>query len=104
MAEEPSSDSDDSVPRSVPTKRGTTKQSKDKGIDLEDFDFPVDDFVLPRWVPNLPYGDGSGTSEVPFPHSNFDAFLDGLPSNFDLPAPVGHTREIKSRFRRITLN
>ncbi|CDY66190.1 BnaC08g46460D, partial [Brassica napus] len=88
VAEEPSSDSDDSVPRSVPMKRGTAKQSKDKGIDLNNFDFPVDDFVLPGWDPNLPYGDGSGTSEVPFPNGDFDAFLAGLPPKFDLPPSV----------------
>uniref|UniRef100_A0A0D3BVF9 Uncharacterized protein n=1 Tax=Brassica oleracea var. oleracea TaxID=109376 RepID=A0A0D3BVF9_BRAOL len=88
VAEKPSSDSDDSVPHSVPTKRGTAKQSKDKLIDLKDFDFPVDDFVLPGWDPNLPHGDGSGTSEVPFPNGDFDAFLAGLPTNFDLPPPV----------------
>ncbi|KAG2288426.1 hypothetical protein Bca52824_048030 [Brassica carinata] len=88
VAEKPSSDSDDSVPHSVPTKRGTAKQSKDKLIDLKDFDFPVDDFVLPGWDPNLPHGDGSGTSEVPFPNGDFDAFLAGLPPNFDLPPPV----------------
>ncbi|CDY70948.1 BnaCnng70490D, partial [Brassica napus] len=88
VAKEPISDSDDSVPRSVPMKRGTAKQSKDKGIDLEDFDFPVDDFVLPGWDPNLPCGDGSGTSEVPFPNGDFDAFLAGLPPNFDLPPLV----------------
>ncbi|KAF3549812.1 hypothetical protein DY000_02007111 [Brassica cretica] len=72
----------------VPMKRGTAKQSKDKGIDLEDFDFPVDDFMLPGWDPNLRCGDGSGTSEVPFPNGDFDAFLAGLPPNFDLP-PLG---------------
>ena len=88
VAEEPSSDSDDFVPRDVPTKRGTAKQSKDKGIDLEDFDIPVNDSVLPGWDSNLPYDDGSGTSEVPFPNGDFDAFLSGLPPNFDLPPPV----------------
>ncbi|KAG2292975.1 hypothetical protein Bca52824_039644 [Brassica carinata] len=79
--------------------QGTAKQSKDKGIDLEDFHFPVDDFVLPGWDPNLPCGDGSGTSEVPFPNGDFDAFLAGLPPNFDLPPLVDIPRDQKS-FRK----
>ncbi|KAL0702230.1 hypothetical protein Bca4012_058352 [Brassica carinata] len=69
VAEEPSSDLDDPVPHCVPTKRRTAKQSKDKD-------------------PNLPYGDGSGTSKVPFPNGEFDAFLTGLPPSCDLPPPV----------------
>uniref|UniRef100_A0A0D3AMH2 Uncharacterized protein n=1 Tax=Brassica oleracea var. oleracea TaxID=109376 RepID=A0A0D3AMH2_BRAOL len=36
-----------------------------------------------RWDPNLAFGDGSGTSEVPIP--DFDDFFAGLPSGFDVP-------------------
>uniref|UniRef100_A0A0D3DM11 Uncharacterized protein n=1 Tax=Brassica oleracea var. oleracea TaxID=109376 RepID=A0A0D3DM11_BRAOL len=35
------------------------------------------------WDPNLAFGDGSGTSEVPIP--DFDDFFTGLPSGFDAP-------------------
>ncbi|KAF3528486.1 hypothetical protein DY000_02042152 [Brassica cretica] len=36
-----------------------------------------------RWDPDLAFGDGSGTSEVPIP--NFDDFFAGLLSGFDAP-------------------
>ncbi|KAF3589623.1 hypothetical protein F2Q69_00028183 [Brassica cretica] len=39
--------------------------------------------MLPGWDPNLAFGDGSGTSEVPIP--DFDDFFAGLPSGFDAP-------------------
>ena len=39
--------------------------------------------MLPGWDPDLAFGDGSGTSEVPIP--DFDDFLAGLPSSFDAP-------------------
>ncbi|KAF3610543.1 hypothetical protein DY000_02049775 [Brassica cretica] len=39
--------------------------------------------MLPRLDPNLAFGDGSGTSEVPIP--DFDDFFAGLPSGFDAP-------------------
>ncbi|CAH8384769.1 unnamed protein product [Eruca vesicaria subsp. sativa] len=87
VAEEPDSDSDASVPLFTPRKR-KAKQSKDKAIDLEDFDFSADDFVLPGWGPSLPYGDGSGASEAPFPNIDFDELLSGLPTNFDLAPPA----------------
>ncbi|KAF3569736.1 hypothetical protein F2Q69_00058595 [Brassica cretica] len=35
------------------------------------------------WDPDLAFGDGSGTSEVPIP--DFDDFVAGLPSGFDAP-------------------
>uniref|UniRef100_A0A0D3BV00 Uncharacterized protein n=1 Tax=Brassica oleracea var. oleracea TaxID=109376 RepID=A0A0D3BV00_BRAOL len=57
--------------------------SKGKGIDLGDLEFLVDDCMLPGWDPNLAFGDGSGTSEVPIP--DFDDFFTGLPSGFDTP-------------------
>ncbi|KAF3522930.1 hypothetical protein F2Q69_00048596 [Brassica cretica] len=57
--------------------------SKGKDIDLGDLDFSVDDCMLPGWDPNLAFGDGSGTSEVPIP--DFDDFFAGLSSGFDAP-------------------
>ena len=57
--------------------------SKGKDIDLGDLEFSVDDCMLPGWDPNLAFGDGSGTSEVPIP--DFDDFFAGLPSGFDAP-------------------
>ncbi|KAF2606401.1 hypothetical protein F2Q68_00044571 [Brassica cretica] len=39
--------------------------------------------MLPGWDPNLAFGDGTGTSEVPIP--DFDDFFAGLPSGFDAP-------------------
>uniref|UniRef100_A0A0D2ZWS1 Uncharacterized protein n=1 Tax=Brassica oleracea var. oleracea TaxID=109376 RepID=A0A0D2ZWS1_BRAOL len=57
--------------------------SKGKDIDLGDLEFSVDDCMLPGWDPNLVFGDGSGTSEVPIP--DFDDFFAGLPSGFDSP-------------------
>ena len=46
----------------------------------------MDDSILLGWDPNLAYGDGSGTSEVPIP--DFDNFFAGLPSSFDPPLSV----------------
>uniref|UniRef100_A0A0D3CCJ5 Uncharacterized protein n=1 Tax=Brassica oleracea var. oleracea TaxID=109376 RepID=A0A0D3CCJ5_BRAOL len=54
-----------------------------KYIDLGDLEFLVDDCILPRWDPDLVFGDRSGTSEVPIP--DFDDFFAGLPSGFDAP-------------------
>uniref|UniRef100_A0A0D3BTE5 Uncharacterized protein n=1 Tax=Brassica oleracea var. oleracea TaxID=109376 RepID=A0A0D3BTE5_BRAOL len=39
--------------------------------------------MLPGWDPNLAFGDGSGTSEVPI--LDFDDFFAGIPSGFDAP-------------------
>ncbi|KAG2269930.1 hypothetical protein Bca52824_064485 [Brassica carinata] len=57
--------------------------SKGNDIDLGDLEFSVDDCMLPGWDPNLAFGDGSDTSEVPIP--DFDDFFAGLPSGFDAP-------------------
>ncbi|KAF2542526.1 hypothetical protein F2Q68_00030310 [Brassica cretica] len=57
--------------------------SKGKDIDLGDLEFSVDDCMLPGWDPDLAFGDGSGTSEVPIP--DFDDFFAVLPSSFDVP-------------------
>uniref|UniRef100_A0A0D3CG50 Uncharacterized protein n=1 Tax=Brassica oleracea var. oleracea TaxID=109376 RepID=A0A0D3CG50_BRAOL len=54
-----------------------------KDIDLGDLEFSVDDCMLPGLDPDLAFGDGSGTSEVPIP--DFDDFFAGLPSGFDAP-------------------
>uniref|UniRef100_A0A0D3CD11 Uncharacterized protein n=1 Tax=Brassica oleracea var. oleracea TaxID=109376 RepID=A0A0D3CD11_BRAOL len=54
-----------------------------KDIDIGDIEFSVNDSMLPGWDPDLAFGDGSGTSEVPIP--DFDDFFAGLPSGFDAP-------------------
>uniref|UniRef100_A0A0D2ZV29 Uncharacterized protein n=1 Tax=Brassica oleracea var. oleracea TaxID=109376 RepID=A0A0D2ZV29_BRAOL len=43
----------------------------------------VRDLLRNGWDPDLAFGDGSGTSEVPIP--DFDDFFAGLPSGFDAP-------------------
>lgn len=70
---------------SVPAGRATAKPSKDKCIDLDDFDFPTNDLTLPGWNLNLAHGNGSGTSEVPFLGCDLDDLFIGLPSSFDRP-------------------
>ncbi|KAG2252553.1 hypothetical protein Bca52824_082689 [Brassica carinata] len=59
--------------------------SKGKDVDLGDIEFSMDDSMLPGWDPNLAYGDGSGSSEVPIP--DFDDFFADLPPGFDAPPP-----------------
>ncbi|KAJ4901965.1 hypothetical protein Rs2_15916 [Raphanus sativus] len=63
----------------VPVERSPGLPSKDKDIEVEDHDFPVDDFPLPGWDPSLGFGDGSGSSDAPVP--NFDDFFSGLPDH-----------------------
>ncbi|KAF3603331.1 hypothetical protein F2Q69_00035036 [Brassica cretica] len=79
-------ESDDPAPCDVPAEETNVRSSKGKGIDLGDIEFSVDDSILPRWDPDLAYGDGSGSSEVPIP--DFDEFFAGLPSSFDPPSSV----------------
>ncbi|KAG5399744.1 hypothetical protein IGI04_014351 [Brassica rapa subsp. trilocularis] len=72
------------------------KDIKGKDIDLGDIEFSMDDFMLPRWGPDLAYGDGSGTSTVPIP--DFDDFFAGLPSGFDGPPPMNESGRPKVSF------
>ncbi|KAL0864651.1 hypothetical protein Bca101_043769 [Brassica carinata] len=85
FATEMDSDSEpvDRVPECVPAKKSDDWFSKDKGIDIGNLDFSVDDFEIPGWDPNLAFGDGSGSSDMPLP--DFDNFFDGLPTNLNPP-------------------
>ncbi|KAF3589573.1 hypothetical protein F2Q69_00030738 [Brassica cretica] len=69
-----------------PDFEGSVETDSDSGSD--------DDFILPGWDPDLAYGDGSGTSEVPIP--DFDDFFAGLPSSFDPPSSVNEMGRSKT--------
>ncbi|KAF2572713.1 hypothetical protein F2Q70_00001462 [Brassica cretica] len=67
------SESDDQNPIEAPTAVPESSSRKGKDVDLGDIEFSMDDSMLPGWDPNLAYGDGSGSSEVPIP--DFDDFF-----------------------------
>ena len=46
----------------------------------------MDDSIIPEWDPDLAYGDGSSTNEIPI--LDFDDFFADLPLGFDAPMPT----------------
>ncbi|KAL0805604.1 hypothetical protein Bca101_098095 [Brassica carinata] len=88
LAADTGSDSESDVqnPVEAPTAVPESSSRKGKDVDLGDIEFSMDDSMPPGWDPNLAYGDGSGSSEVPIP--NFDDFFADLPPGFDAPPPT----------------
>ncbi|KAF3488530.1 hypothetical protein F2Q69_00053552 [Brassica cretica] len=83
------SDPDDQSPHAAPTAATGWYSSKVADIDHGDIEFSMDDSMLPGWDPDLAYGDGNGSSEVPI--LDFDDFFAGLPSGFDTPPPTNES-------------
>ncbi|KAF3510380.1 hypothetical protein F2Q69_00007420 [Brassica cretica] len=85
---ETNSDSESDGPASfdVPAEEANARSSKGKDVDPGDIEFSMDDSILLGWDPDLGYGDGSGTSEVPI--QDFDNLFACLPASFDPPSSV----------------
>ncbi|KAF3598784.1 hypothetical protein F2Q69_00037774 [Brassica cretica] len=88
------SEPDGPDPCAVPAGETNVRSSKGKDIDLGDIEFSVDDSILLGWDPDLAYGDGSGTSEVPIP--DFDDFFAVYPRVSILPRPWTNREGLKS--------